>query len=128
MTSNTRRSPNSRTTPRKARVDFDLDKLEREGDQPEPFTFRHGDKTFTLADPADIDYRDIVEMGSAGAMGEALIVKRLLGDQYDVLVEAGPLPQWKIEPLLTKWREHYSVPDPGEAGASPASSNGTARR
>jgi hypothetical protein len=117
-------SPNSRATSRrttapKPRVDFDLDKLEREGDQPEPFTFRHGGREFTLADPVEIDYRDIVEMGES-ALGQALIIKRLLGeDQYEALVEAGPLPQWKIEPLLRAWQEHYGQPSLGEAAASP---------
>lgn len=117
MATTNRRSTNGRTTAPKTKVSIDLDKLEREGEQPDPFTFRHGGKQFTLADPAEIDYRDIVEMGD-NPMGQALIIKRLLGDQYAVLVDAGPLPQWKIEPLLGKWYEHYGLPTPGEAAAS----------
>jgi hypothetical protein len=118
---------NKRTTPPKAKVGLDLDKLEREGEQPEPFTFRHGGKVFTLADPAEIDYSDIVELG-ANPAANAIMIARLLGDDYQALKSAGPLPQWKIEPLLDAWMQHYGMPSPGEAPASPASSNGTAGR
>lgn len=119
MASPNTRSTSKRTTAPKAKVGLDLDKLEREGAQPEPFTFRHGEKVFTLPDPLEIDYKDIVELGSTGEFGQALMTARLLGnEQYEALIKAGPLPQWKIEPLLDAWAEHYGVPSPGEASAS----------
>ena len=112
---------NGRTTPRKARVDFDLDKLEREGDLPDPFTFRMGDEVFTLADAGEIDYHDIVDMGT-NPMAQAVMIARLLGDeQYAKLRAKGPLPQWKAELLMEKWQEHYGIPSPGEAAASSTS-------
>lgn len=129
MASPNSRATSKRTTAPKTKVGFDLDKLEREGEQPEPFTFRHGGKVFTLSDPAEIDYRDIVELGSAGGYGNAVMVARLLGDeQYQELVDAGPLPQWKVEPLIDAWTAHYGLPSLGEAAASSATSNGTAGR
>ena len=129
MPSPSSRATSKRTTAPKTKVALDLDKLEREGEQPEPFTFRHHDRVFTLSDPFEIDYKDIVELGSTGEFGQALMIRRLLGEeQYDALVKAGPLPQWKIEPLVDAWTEHYGMPGPGEASASIASSNGTARR
>jgi hypothetical protein len=111
---------NGRTTPRKTKVGLDLDKLEREGATPEPFTFRHSDTVFTLADPLEMDYRDIVEMAE-NSMGQSLLIRRLLGDQYETLTGIGPLPQWKIEPLVDAWMGHYGLTSPGEANASPAS-------
>jgi hypothetical protein len=121
------RSTSRRTTAPKPKVSLDLDKLERDGAPPPPFTFRHGDQEFTLGDPAEIGFQDIVELGNAGATGNALMLARLLGDQYDELIKAGPLPQWKCEPLIDAWMEHYDV-DPGKSRGSSTSSNGTASR
>jgi hypothetical protein len=92
---------------------FDLDALEREGEIKSPFKFKHGGKWFTLADPAEIDLSEIVEIGTSPS-GEAGLLARLMGDQYEDIVEAGPLPQWKLGPMLQAWYDHYGL-EPGKS-------------
>ena len=92
---------------------FDLDALEREGEVKPPFKFKHGGKWFTLADPAEIDLRDIVEIGTSPS-GEAGLLANLMGDQYEEIVESGPMPQWKLAPMLQAWYDHYGL-EPGKS-------------
>jgi hypothetical protein len=115
----TTRSTNGRTTPRKTKVGIDLDKLENEGNST-PFTFRHGGKEFTLGDPDDVDFFDIVEYGSTPA-GNAMLICKLLDDQLDAFRAAGPIPKRKIDALMEAYSNHYGMATPGEASALPTS-------
>ncbi|MDG9703816.1 hypothetical protein [Streptomyces sp. DH37] len=90
---------------------LDLDALEREG-APEPFTIVHGDTLFTLADPRELDWRLIDRLGTGPADADLRV---LLGDQYDAFAQHR-MPGWKLDMLLTRWREHYGL---GGADASP---------
>lgn len=98
--------------PRKpaARVDFDLNSLEREEDEEVlPFTFHHGGKTFTLSDPNDIDLTTLADL-SEDPMANLTVLIRLLGDeQMREIKEEGPIPQWKIPYLVQAWNAHYGV-------------------
>lgn len=90
---------------------LNLDALEREG-APPPFTIVHGGQPFTLADPRELDWRVIDRLGTGPADAD---LRALLGDQYEQFA-AHPMPGWKLDALLEKWREHYGL---GEADASP---------
>jgi hypothetical protein len=98
---------------RRAPAAFDLDSLEREGEVKPPFKFKHGGKLFTLADPGEIELADIVEIGTSPS-GEAGLLANLMGDQYEEIVQAGPLPQWKLGPMLQAWYDHYGL-EPGKS-------------
>ncbi|HMG44996.1 MAG TPA: hypothetical protein VK611_26925 [Acidimicrobiales bacterium] len=99
---------------RRATAAFDLDALEREGeDIKPPFKFKHGGKVFTLSDPAEIDLSEIVEIGT-NPSGEAGLLANLMGDQYEDIVNAGKLPQWKLGPMLQAWYDHYGL-EPGKS-------------
>lgn len=97
-----------RTTPPKAKVDFDLDAFERDAAQ-EPFVFRFGGHTFTL--PPDPDMRAVGAM-SAGEILPAL--QRLLGTQWEEF-EAIPEPFGvsHFAALMEAYQAHIGV---GEGG------------
>jgi hypothetical protein len=120
----TNRPPNRRTTPPKATVSLDLDKLDNEDAQIEPFTARINGKVFTFADPGDMNYFDLTATAQTPD-GEQSLLRKVLGDQYDDF--AGPTTR-QVMRLFVAWRDHYGMLDPGEALASVASSNGTAER
>ena len=121
MATTTRKTPQDRrpkkTTASSRRsngVVFDLDALEREGDVRPPFKFKHGGQVFTLSDPAEIDLQDIIEIGT-NPLGNPVLMLRLLGDQYDDVVAAGPLPQWQLIPMIQAWMDHYGLAEPGKS-------------
>jgi hypothetical protein len=117
------RPPNRRTTAPKTKVSLDLDKLDAEGDAIEPFTARINGKVFTFADPGDMGYFDLTSVARTPD-GEESLLRKVLGDQYDDFVAAGPTTR-QVMKLFTAWRDHYGMLDPGEALASVATSNGT---
>lgn len=110
-----RRPKKTTASSRRSTGAFDLDALEREGQTKAPFKFKHGGKTFTLSDPAELDLRDIVAVGQNPA-AEPWLLAKLMGDQYGEVVAAGPLPQWKIQPMLQAYFDHYGI-DPGKSVA-----------
>lgn len=118
------RSTSRRTTAPKAKVTLDLDKLDQ--DSQEPFTTRLKGKVFTFASPSDMPYFDLTDL-PADRDGERQFLAKLLGDQLDAFMECEPSVS-QVMSLFDAWRDYNELPDPGEAGASVTSSNGTARR
>ena len=57
---------------------------------------------------------------SQNPAGMAPMLANLLGeDGYATLRKQGPLPQWKILPLLDAWYRHYGI-NPDDLGKSTA--------
>ena len=88
---------------------LDLDALEREGNK-DPFRFTHAGRQWTLNDPQDADWQQIMI-----AQGSPLLQLRLVlrEDEKDAFFDA-PMPAWKLKALLRAWREHYGITDEGE--------------
>jgi len=53
------------------KVGLDLDVLEREGDIAEQFTFQHDGDTYTMLDPQEIDWQDLL----SGLRNPALFIR-----------------------------------------------------
>lgn len=121
-----RRGPTGRTTAPKTKVSLDLDQVDNEGAPIEPFTVRLKGNVFTFADPGDMDYFELTSTAMTPD-GETSLLRKVLGDQYDDFRAVGVTTR-QIMRLMVAWRDHYGMLDPGEAGASVASSNGTAGR
>jgi len=103
------RKPQDRKPPaRRAGAAFNLDGLTREGEVKKPFEFTHGGKKFILADPAEVDIVQILNLGNSPG-GQVMMLPILMGDRYEDFAEAGPLPVWKVNPLLRGWYEHYGI-------------------
>jgi hypothetical protein len=100
-----------------ADVTLNLDTLEREGADPEPFVFVLGGDRFVCADVQNEDWQTVAALDEDDPQ-EAL--KLLLGRDYEKFAKHR-LPLWKLNALLEKWRDHTGGVTVGEAGASPTS-------
>lgn len=95
---------------------LNLDALEREG-APGPFTFVHSGREYTLRDPEDIDWQDLIS-----AMSDGIVFLRLaLPEQDRESFFASKLPSWKLKALMKAYNEHYGIADPPNAGVLPTS-------
>lgn len=91
---------------------LDLDAMERE-QAPAPFSFIHLGRTFVLADPQEMDWRDIVD-----ALGHPeLFFRSALSDEDRAEFLRQKMPAWKLGALVKRYREHYGMLDPGELAA-----------
>jgi hypothetical protein len=99
-----------RTTPPKAKVDFDLDAFERDA-VAEPFTFRFGGVVFSL--PADPDMRAVGSMATGDVLAA---LERLLGPEQWSQFEAVPeqFGASRFAALMERYQAHLGVS--GEGG------------
>lgn len=96
-------------------VSLDLDTVEREGAKP-PFTFTHAGRRWMLSDPQDLDWKKLlVAMGDP----EFFLRQILPADDREEFFRVD-MPTWKLNLLMTRYQEHYGLPNPGNAGGSPA--------
>ncbi len=94
---------------------LNLDTLEREGAAPEPFSFLHNGRRYTLLDPKEIDWQDLI---SALSNPFVFFSVTLPGADQAVFLES-KMPAWKLNKLIDRYIEHYGLPSLGEAGALP---------
>lgn len=92
---------------------LDLDALEREG-TPGPFTVKLAGRPWVLADPQELDWKQLDQLGTVSA---EMDLRLLLGEQFAEFRKLS-LPGWKFEKLMNAWRAHYGLGGPGEADAS----------
>lgn len=111
-------------------VAFDFDALEREGDNPEPFCVRIGGAEYTLQDPQELDYRDLMATFRAANSGDPeLAIASLLDDEQREGFLDNTIPNWKLEKFFQAYLKHFGLNMPGKArNGSPSSSRATARR
>ncbi len=96
-----------------SKVSLDLDALEREGEAAGPFTFQHDGRSYTMLDPQDIDWQDLL----AGFRNPALFIRFAmpLSDQKDFFGKR--VPAWKMNKLMQAYQEHFGLPDLGNLNA-----------
>lgn len=94
-------------------VTINLDALEREGDQPEPFTFQHDGRRYTLTDPRDVDWQDIV----AALSNPFLFFKATMTAEDQLVFLSTKLPARKLNALIDRYVEHFGLPQVGESTA-----------
>lgn len=91
------------------RIFLNLDELERDSeDVKEPFTFVLAGKTVTLNDPADQDWQELTTLED-----EYAFIKLVMNDEDRGHFLSQKLPAWKMKTVMTQFREHYGVLDPG---------------
>ncbi len=106
--------PASANGDKPADVSLNLDKLEREGGEPEPFVVVLGGERFVFANLDDEDWQLVADIDEDDPR-DAL--RLLLGERYEKFAEH-KLPLWKLRHLLDAWREHTTGTDAGNAVAS----------
>lgn len=105
---------NNGDTPTKPNLN--LDALEREGDeQYVPFVFTLGGDRFECLDVNDEDWQVLADIDETDPKAS---LRLILGDEQYEKFSAHRLPMWKMNRLMTSWREHNGMPAPGEATAS----------
>lgn len=96
-------------------VAMDLDALEREGAELKPFVFTHNGRQYTLVDPQEMDWQDLL----SGLRNPALFLRYALPPADHREFFAGRLPSWKMIALMEGYTKHYGLPDLGNASALP---------
>lgn len=94
-------------------VSLDLDALEREGEIAGPFTFQNEGHTFTMIDPQEIDWQDLV----SAMRNPALFVRYALSLADQKVFFAQRVPGWKMNKLMEAYVAHFGLPDLGNASA-----------
>lgn len=94
-------------------VALDLDALEREGAVAEPFTFQHLDHVYTMIDPQEIDWQDLL----SGLRNPGLFVRYAMGLEDQKKFFGEKVPAWKMNKLMEAYQTHFGLPDLGNANA-----------
>lgn len=98
---------------------LNLDTLEREGGTPEPYIVELGGRVYSLVDPKERDYADVLQAQREIADGNTLKALEIYVAPEDRnAFFANRLPGWKIDALIKGYHEHFGLPVPGESSAS----------
>lgn len=97
-------------------VTLNLDALEREGGDPEPFTFLYNGRVFQMRDPGDVDWQDLMQWD----LNPLVAVRGALVDGVDEFF-ASPMKSWRMQALQRAYLKHFGLPTPGNPAALPAS-------
>ncbi len=90
-------------------VDLDLDAIERDGHRPGPFAFRMDGQEFTLNDPKEIDWQDLV----VAQRNPLMFIRFTMGEaQYKKFLVLR-CPEWKMEHLMVAFFQHYGMTTDG---------------
>lgn len=100
-------------------VAIDLDELEREGGDKEPYRFRLGERVYELDDPESLDYRDLMAAfraldGGDPELGIQVLVRQEDRDEF----LANEIPTWKLQKLFEGYLKHFGLPSPGKLRGS----------
>ncbi len=88
-------------------VDLDLDSLERDGNRPGPFRLAVEGQRFTLIDPREIDWQDLM----VAMRNPLMFIKFAMGDEGVTQFLALRVPEWKMEQLIIGYFKHFGMPD-----------------
>ncbi len=94
---------------------INLDTLEREGGVPDPFSFEHHGRRYTLLDPKEVDWQDLI---SALTNPYVFFKVTLPEEDHDTFFTA-KMPSWKLNRLIDKYIEYHGLPSLGESAALP---------
>jgi hypothetical protein len=92
---------------------LDLDALEREGEHLQPFTFALDGETYTMVDPQEIDWQDLL----AGTRNPALFIRFAMSIEDQKKFFGKRVPAWKMNRLMQAYQDHFGIPDLGNASA-----------
>jgi hypothetical protein len=99
--------------PATPKLGLDLDALEREGEVAGPFTFRHDGVVYTMLDPQEIDWQDLL----SGLRNPALFVKFAMGPEDQKKFFGSRVPAWKMNQLMKGYQDWFGLPDLGNLNA-----------
>jgi hypothetical protein len=95
-------------------VDLNLDEIEREQSEVKaPFAFTLEGHRFTLTDPADLDWKQLLEIDDPIAFFRYCMPQ----DQKDTF-KALEVPGWKLGKIIEAFQKHFGLGSKGNAAAS----------
>lgn len=109
-TTNTTKSSSRSTGDTPPPVALNLDTLEREGGEPDPFVFVLGGDRFVCRDIENEDWQVLSKIDEENPEDT---FRLLLGKDFDKFAKH-KLPLWKLKKLMQGWREHTGALDMGE--------------
>jgi hypothetical protein len=104
---------NVTTAAKEPPLGLDLDVLEREGQAAGPFTFRLNGHVYTMLDPVEIDWQDLM----SGLRNPPLFIKFAMLPDDQKKFFGSRVPAWKMNRLMQGYQEHYGIPDLGNVNA-----------
>lgn len=89
---------------------FDLDNLDKKSVLPdvteEPFRFLLGGHVYTMMDPRDVDWKNVLD----GVQNPILFMRLALDDPGEADKFVGvKLQGWKLSALFDNWQKHFGV-------------------
>jgi len=84
---------------------MNLDAMEREG-AADPFEFILDAKQYTLMDPAEVDWQDLI----AAMSSPHTFFRFVLPADDHLTFFAARIPAWKLNNLMNAYTEHYGLP------------------
>lgn len=88
-------------------IHLDLDTAERPADQVhEPFTFNWKGRAITLSDPAEIDWRELLEIESPVGFLRYTATQE---DREFLRSDAGKMEGWRIGVLMEGYYKHFGL-------------------
>lgn len=102
------------------KANLDLDVFERP-DAPEPFVLTLGGREYTLRDPVEVDYRELLSAHRAWAAGDPeTAIEASVSEEDRAEFFANPLPSYKLQAMFEAYNDHYGI-EVEKAVASPLS-------
>lgn len=101
------------TAETKSAVSLDLDVLEREGSIPTAFTFAFDGETYSMVDPQEVDWQDLL----TGLRNPALFVRFAMSIEDQKRFFGKRVPAWKMNKLMEAYTTHFGLPDLGNVNA-----------
>jgi hypothetical protein len=94
------------------KISMNLDTLEREGGDREPFVVVIGGRTVTFTDATELDWRILMKMGPYD------FFVHCLSDEDHEYVMTQPIKGWQIQKMVKAYQDHYGLVDEGNAAGS----------
>jgi len=91
-------------------IDLDLDSLERDVTY-KPFVFGWKGRTISLSDPAELDFRQLLEVETPIGFLKFTASQE---DRDFLASDEGWMESWRLNKLIEKYYRHFGI-DPGRA-------------
>jgi hypothetical protein len=95
-------------------IDLNLDEIEREQSQvKQPFAFALAGHRFVLNDPADLDWKELLEIEDPIGF-----FKHCMPEEQKEIFKTLDVPGWKLGKIIESFQKHYGLGSKGNDAAS----------
>lgn len=94
------------------KVTIDLNTVDREKTY-EPFVAKIGDREINFVDPADLDWKDLLDIEEPQQF-----LRYAVSPEDKEFLKKADMPGWKFRLLMEAYTSHYGLDSPGNGRAS----------